>query len=209
MPRNSQASNSAAPPAVMTWRKAMPVLILGGIFDALRFMFEMFWFFAPAIAAALCTIAVHSDNQIASVLGLIGCTSGATAIGAVAAAPLELFGVIMAEVTGLAGWLIIGIILLSTNSRIFKENFLWFAGSLLLSEIPIVGSVPAITLVLWRMYANQIKQEKAALRRYEAERAEEERRQQALIAAQAAQAAQAANDEAYGEEIPEDAEEAA
>lgn len=212
MPKNSRAKSSGDPPPVMTWGKAAPVLILAVVFDALRFMFEWFIFFGPAAAAAVCTAAVSSGNTLATTLGGIGCTAAATAGGIAAAPVFETFGIIMAMIAGFIGWLVIGAILLRGNARIFKENFLWFAGSLLVSEVPFVGSVPAITLILWRMYANQIKQEKADLKRYEEARATEQRQSQSQAAALEQQAvntaayeAAAAQQEAESgeEEIPE------
>ena len=103
-----------------------------------------------------------------------------------------------------------------TNARIFKANAangLWFIGSLLISEIPIFGSIPAITVSVWRMYSVQIKKERAELKKYQEERAAielQERRQQAayLMQMQAAQEMQAANDELYVEQQQEAANDA-
>ena len=157
---------NSAPPKVMMWGRATPVLAVSAIFDALRLMFEMFWFFGPALAALYCTITTSGTLE-AWTFGLLGtktaalvCTAGAGLVGAVAIEMIAPFGVIMAMAVGFAGWLTVGIILLVTNGRIFKENALWFAGSLLVSEIPIVGSVPVITLVVWKMYRTQIRVEK-------------------------------------------------
>lgn len=202
MPQNRSRPE---PPPAMTWGRALPILAVAVVFDALRLMFEMFWFFGPAIAAILCTTAVSSDSSIATTIGGAACSIGATAVGIIAVAPIQAFGVVMAMVTGLAGWLTVGLLLLVTNSRIFKENALWFAGSLLVSEVPIVGSIPAITLVLWRMYHHQIKKERADMKAYAEERSSiglEERRQQVSYAMQAqnAQLAQAEMQEATNED---------
>jgi len=133
---------------------------------------------------------------------------------------------IMAIVTGLAGWLVILILLLIFNGRIFKENALWFGASLLVSEVPFVGSIPALTIVMWRMHHVQIKIEKEALKKWKKENADaqlQERRQQIaeqaqMIQYQAGQVAQAqqeaANDAmaieaANDERIPEEVRKAA
>lgn len=197
----------------MTWTRAAPVLAVSAVFDAFRLIFEMFWFFGPALAALYCTIKASGALE-AWTFGLLGtntaalaCAAGAGAIGAMGVGIIAPFGVVMAMATGLAGWLTVGITLLVTNGRIFKENALWFAGGLLVSEIPIVGSIPAITLVVWKMYRTQIRIEKEALKKFEKERTEEQRHQAAAQLAHARMGQEAANDAEYG--IPEEAREAA
>lgn len=186
----------------MTWAKASPVLAVCVAFDALRMFFEQFWFFGPALAAAACT------GVVSSVVGKLGgltaaaCTAGGGVLGYFGAGPIEAFGVIMAMAVGLMGWLAIGLMLIVSNARIFEENAghaLWFAGSLLVSEVPIVGTIPALTIVVWRMYHVQIKKETAALQKYEseqaaaiaAERDEQQRQAAKLIQARGTQLAQA------------------
>lgn len=198
MPRSSQVSSG--PPPAMTWSGAAPVLILAVIFDILRFLFEWFVFFGPALAAGLCTAATGGTLSLGVICGV------AAAGGGIAAAPaLETFGIVMAMAVGLIGWLVIGIILLKANARIFRENAVWFVASLLGSELPFLGSIPFMTAILWRMYAVQIRKEKDGLRRYQdAQTAEQLRQRQQLAAQIASQEAAAANDSATGEEIPED-----
>lgn len=208
-----QHRNRPEPPPAMTWGRALPILAVAVVFDALRLMFEMFWFFGPAIAGLICT--ATASGTVGTTVAGIACAAGATAVGVFAVGPIQVLGIVMAMATGLAGWLTVGLLLFVTNSRIFKENALWFAGSLLVSEVPIVGSIPAITLVLWRMYHHQIKKEGADIKAYEAQRealALEERQRQASYAMQAqnaqlaqAEAQEAVNDEGYGasEEIPD------
>ena len=121
--------------------------------------------------------------------------------------------------TGFAGWLIVGGWLMATNSRIFKENALWFVGSLLFSEVPFIGAIPAITVSVWKMHSNQIKIEKAAFAKWEKENADAlvaEKRQQAQIRQEKLAMQKVANDEMYSQvqtandekynnkEIPED-----
>lgn len=195
--------NNKPPPKTMTWAKASPVLVVCVIFDALRIFFEQFWFFGPALAAVACTNIV--SGWVGSLWGLTAaaCAAAGGVLGYFGAAPIEAFGVIMAMAVGLMGWLAIGLMLIVSNARIFEENAghaLWFAGSLLISEVPIVGTIPALTIIVWRMYRTQIKKEAAALQKYESEQAaaraeeQEERRRQAaeLMQAHALQQAQAA-----------------
>ncbi|OGG78070.1 hypothetical protein A3A36_02775 [Candidatus Kaiserbacteria bacterium RIFCSPLOWO2_01_FULL_52_12b] len=193
-----QKRNSQEPPKVMTWGKAAPTLVIAAIFDVLRLMFMFFWFFGPALVGLYCTVKV-GDVWVVGTLLAKGCVAGAAAIGIGGFAPIAAFGVIMAMAVGFAGWLTVGFILLIFNKRIFKENALWFVGSLLISEIPIVGSVPAITIVVRKMYSNQIKLEKAALKKYQDEQTATQlkEQQQQAVQRQAAQQAQAANDELY------------
>lgn len=178
----------------MTWAKALPVLAIALIFDALRFLFEQFWFFGPALAAVYCTAKVNGVLT-AWTTGLLGAKTAAAACGAGAAvagyfgAPaFEAFGVVMAIAVGLFGWMTVGLILIITNSRIFKENeghALWFVVSLLISETPIIGSIPGFTIITAKMYSTQIKKDKEALKKYN------ERQTAELMQARTAQMAQA------------------
>jgi hypothetical protein len=175
----------------MTWSKAMPVLIVCVIFDALRIFFEQFWFFGPALAMMACTgIGGAILEYVPFGLGMKAAAAACGAALVVAeylgiGVPIAAFGVLMAMAVGLMGWLTVGLMLILSNARIFEENAghaLWFAASLLVSEIPIVGTIPAFTVVVWRMYRVQIKKETAALRKYESEQAaalQEEQQQRA------------------------------
>lgn len=193
----------------MTWKKAAPVLVVAAIFDAVRLMFEMFWFFGPALAALYCTV------KASSVVGGLGglttflCTLVAGAAGFAGAPMIEAFGVVMAMATGFMGWLVVGGWIVLTNARILKENAgnaLWFGASLLISEVPIIGAVPAITVATWRLYHTQIKHDTAALQKYEEEQAAEQLKEQQqteqMLQVQAAQRSQqeAANDELYAQD---------
>ncbi|MFA6414416.1 MAG: hypothetical protein WC217_01425 [Candidatus Paceibacterota bacterium] len=201
-----QKRSNQEPPPVMTWGKAAPALVVGALFDALRLLFEMFWFFGPALAALYCTVKGGGGAIVAAL-----CGTTAAAVGTVGVSAITAFGVIMAMAVGLFGWLVIGLYLMRTNSRIFKENALWFIGSLALSEMPLIGAVPAFTLTLWKMYSNQIRIEKAAFKKYEEEQkaAElKEQKQQAQLQYQSAEQAQfiqgqQAEMEDLSEEIPD------
>lgn len=202
MPRKTKSS---PPPEVMTWAKATPALVIAGIFDALRLMFVGFIFFGPAMAGLYCDYKV--SDWIGSAFGLTkaACASGAVAVGFFGAPALIAFGTVMAMAVGFAGWLAVGGWLMITNSRIFKENTLWFVGSLLFSEVPFIGAIPAITVSVWKMHSNQIKIEKAAYKKWENETAavEIQERQRQIAQAQFIQGSavqqQAANDALYNQ----------
>jgi hypothetical protein len=155
-------------------------------------MFEMFWFFGPAIAAVLCTVGASTllgtgatATEIATKVGGALCTVGAGAAAIYGAPAIEIFGVIMAMATGLAGWILIWIIVMMSNKRLLTENAsssLWLMGSLAISEVPFLGALPALTGTMLKLYSAQIKKEKAAMQAYEKEHAGEElqeRQQQA------------------------------
>jgi hypothetical protein len=215
-----QKRNNQGPPQVMTWSRATPVLTVAIIFDFVRLIFEWFWFFGPAFATIYCTAKVGGvfTTWTAGILGaktaalacsgaVLGVVAGATAItGGISAEAITVFGIVMAMAVGLLGWLTVGIILFLSNERIFKENAMSFVISLMISETPIIGSLPAITISVWRMYHNQIKIEKAALKKWEKENADaqaQERNQQALQIRQIqnAQWAQIEEQEAANEEL--------
>ena len=219
MPQNK---DSGSPPKTMTWAKASPILIVAALFDALRIFFEFFWFFGPALAAVYCTNTVNSAVG-ASVAGVAGkvvataCAAGATVVGGAAFPITGAFGTIMAMAVGLLGWMVIGLWLVMTNPRIFKENtgnLLWFVAGLMVSEIPFIGTVPSFSIALVKMYRTQIKKDAVALQTYEKARSEEQNRVREQQAAQLmqyrdAQTAQtqeqeAANDAQYEEEAAEE-----
>ncbi len=213
---------SSEPPPVMTWMRAAPVLAVCFVFDALRFIFEQFWFFGPAFIGVATNAALHG--------GILGKMAGVL-VGGIAAfvgGPFfVIFGVVMAMAVGLMGWMIVGLMLLLTNARLFKENAgstLWFVFSLGISEIPFIDSLPVLTVIMARMYHSQIKKERAALKAYENEQAGLLRAEQAQQAAEIMQVRatelaqaeqqeaeeddalyeQATNDELYDDgEIPE------
>ncbi|MDP2654952.1 MAG: hypothetical protein Q8P17_00055 [bacterium] len=177
-----QKRNSTPPPEVMTWGKATPALVISVIFDALRLMFVGFIFFGPAMAGLYCDYKVSDIIGTAFGLTAAGCAAGATTLGFFGAPAFMAFGTVMAMATGFAGWLAVGIWLMITNSRIFKENALWFVGSLLFSEVPFIGAIPAITVSVWKMHSNQIRIEKEAYKKWKKENADaqlqEQQRQQ-------------------------------
>lgn len=197
----------------MSWGRAVPILLICVVFDALRFICEQFWFFGPAIAAAYCT-----TQGIAAGMA---CTTAVAAIGFFGATAITAFGVIMAMAVGLFGWMTIGLVLIMTNARIFKENAssaLHFAIGLLVSEIPIIGTLPAFTISVAKMYHTQIKKEKEELKQYEkehaaelqaAERREQQQITQARLMEQEQLETMHAEEQALQEEIPEEVRETA
>lgn len=191
----------------MTWGRATPVLVLCIIFDALRFLFDMFWFFGPAMAAILCTAGVNSaiGTSVGGVVGntvAAGCTAAAATAGFFGAVPIEIFGTIMAMAVGLIGWLTIFLVQVMRNIGIFKTHFviklvISRLVSLIWSEIPIINALPALTIVNVTLFHHQIKEGREALKKWEEENsaqlAQEQRQQQAaeLMQVQQAQAASA------------------
>jgi len=220
--------NNTKPPEAMTWGKASPVLILGGVFYFLELLFEGFWFFGPALAGIACTLVANNaiGTTVAHAGGKVvaaGCGTAAGVVGFFGFGAIEAFGIIMAMAVGFLGWMTIGLVILMTNKRIFKENagnMLWFISGFAISEIPIIGAAPGLFGALLKMYSAQIKTEKAALRAYEKAHANEalqERNQQVaeLTRARNLQVAQmqqieevsvAANDEQYEEQEEQDEE---
>jgi hypothetical protein len=167
-----QKRNNTPPPEVMTWGKATPVLVVAAVFDALGFMFDWFIFFGPAFAALYCTIKI-GDTIGTTAAGAV-CTLGAGVAGVFGAELSAPFGMVMAMIISFAGWLAVLIILLVFNGRIFKENALWFGASLILTEIPFVGSLPFLTATVWKMYRTQIRIEKEAHAKWKKENADAE-----------------------------------
>ncbi len=215
LPRLSQKEGTLQkPPEPMTWSRAMPILVTALIFDALRFLFTMFWFFGPALAALYCTSSVNGalGTTVGGVAGKIvagGCSVTAGVAGYLTAPALETFGIVMAMAVGLLGWMIIGLIFLLTNPRGLKENtgnILWFVASLLLSEIPFIDAVPTLSVTMAKLYYSQIRKEKADWASYqEASAAEEQALRNQRVAAffelQQAQAQEQENRDLAQEEI--------
>lgn len=217
MPQNR---NSAKPPEAMTWGRAMPMIVVAGVFDLVRIFFEMFWFFGPALVATYC--AVNASAWVGSLWGLTAelCVAGVGVAGAAVSAFTIPFGTTMAMATGFLGYLTLGLWILMRNPKIFKANAggsLWLAGGFGVSIVPLIGTIPAFSLVLWRMYRTQIHVETAALKKWEKEHAaarRQEREQQVAAIARMQQQA-AANDERFNQEqaandeIPEEVRSAA
>lgn len=196
------------PPETMTWGKASPVFIVAGTFDILRLMCQQLWFFGPALAALYCANKV-GDVWVVGGLLTKACVAGAAVAGAYSLPVLATLGTVLAIAVGFMGWLVVGLILVMSNRRLFSENsanIAWMGFSLLISEIPFVGTLPALSGTLFKMYRTQIHKEKAALAEYkkraEEERVQERQRQSAELAQMRTvqmEQQQAANDEEYAE----------
>lgn len=184
--------NSNTPPPVMTWAKALPVLIVAGVFDTLRAFFELFWFFGPALAAVACTAA--GSTYVGTVVAGVACTTAAAVAGFFGAGAIEVFGIVMSMALGFLGFLVLGLWVTLSNARIFKANttgMIWLMGSLGVSLVPFIGAIPSFTLSLIKLYRVQIRVEKLAFKQFQASQAaaqlQERRRQEALLQERAAQ----------------------
>ncbi len=199
----------------MTWSKAAPMIVVAGVFDLVRIFFEMFWFFGPALVAVYCSMSV--GDWVGSLWGLTeaACTTAAGIAGFYGAAITIPFGTTMAMATGLFGYLTLGLWILMKNPRIFIANAsgsLWLAGSFGVSVVPLIGAIPAFSLVLWRLYRTQIHVEKAALKKWEKEHASEklqERQKQTAEFMRMQQEAAHAAEYEQDDEIPEEVRSAA
>lgn len=145
-----------------------------GIFDLLRLACGYFWLFGPAFAAIYC------QQKLSGILGetlsASVCATGATYLGVKAVPIFIMFGTVLSIAIGIFGWLTVASIIFFTNERLIKEgtsNVFWLAGSLLVSEIPIVGSLPALSGTVYKLYSAQIKKEKELKQAYLAQQAQE------------------------------------
>jgi hypothetical protein len=202
-----KVSSLGLAPDPMTWRKAAPIFIVGGIFDLLRMMCEQLWFFGPAIIAAYCAAKVgDSALNVGGVLTK-ACVVGATAAGAYGLPIIEALGAVLGIAVGFLGWLVVGLMLVMTNRRLFKENamnIVWLVASLFISEVPLVGTLPALTGMLFKLYRVQIRKDRVALAVHKKQVKEEQvrlRQEQAagLMRIQAAQTAEVQGEQ-YAEE---------
>lgn len=197
-------SKETQPPEVMTWGRASIVLIIAVVFDLLRLFFQMFWFFGPALAAALCTI--KTGAVVGTTIGGLACGAAAASVGALAFEVIETFGVVMAIAIGVFGWLVVFFLLTAINARIFKTlatSWLWSLFGLGVSIIPIVGSIPMITISVLRLYHAQIKKDREKLKEWQT--MHKDMQTKIMRAAQTAEFVR----QQQGEEIPQEMREAA
>ena len=210
---------NSEPPEAMTCMRAVPVLAVSVLFDVLRFLCGMLWFFGPVLAIAWCTD--KASAVVGTTVGGFFCGAAGAAAGVAGSSVLGAFGAIAAAAVGLFGWMTVGLIIIRTNARIIKEHAghsLWFASSLLVSEIPLIGSVPALTVTVAKLYRTQIRNDAEVLAAYEKEHGamhlQEERERQASLLMQARMAREEAESAeldalAASEEIPDEMREAA
>ena len=164
----------------MTWGRAVPILVLCVLFDLIRLFFEFFWLFGPALASVYCTTKVSDLVGMFSGLTAGACAAGATVLGTLGIEITLPFGTIMAMTVGLIGWGTVTLLLIILNPRIWKSSVWGWGWSILalgISEAPLLGSIPMLTITHIRLYAAQISADKAALKRYQGEQ-----RQAALVA---------------------------
>jgi flagellar biosynthesis GTPase FlhF len=186
----------------MTWSKAFLPLGVAIICDVLGFVFSLLGIFGPALAGFAAKVATSGTGETVST------TLGALVAGGSAyfgGAGLEFAGTILAMVTGFFAWMTVGLIMLTSNFRIFEGmNTVLFASALLIDELPIINCIPALSWRVFKMYRAQIKEDKKKFTEYEAsqkqERALELRR---ATVAQVAEAQELANDETEMEEQEE------
>ncbi|MDO8742276.1 MAG: hypothetical protein Q7J45_01900 [bacterium] len=202
------------PPEVMTWGKSSAILAVSvsAIFDTLRIACGFLWLFGPALAGIYCQQKL--GGALGETIATAVCATGATTLGVTASPVFMLFGTVLAIAMGIFGWLIVIAIIIFTNERLMKENFshvFWLAGSLLVSEIPIIGSIPALTATVIKLYSDQIKRDKEMLQTYEADivaAKQEERDQHTALLFQMQNArTQEAQEAAYEKQAEKEAEE--
>ncbi len=168
----------------MTWKKASPALIVGAIFDLLRYFFLCFWFFGPALAAVYCSSKV---GDVAVVGGLLtkACIGGAVALGLAGGAALIAFGTVMAIAVGFSGWLVVALMILMTDGRVLGENP---SSAIWLFE----GLGASVCAMAWGVYKAQIKKDKEVLKKYNESQAaaQTQEREQKIAQLMQARAAQ-------------------
>lgn len=209
-----QRRASSEPPEVMTWGRAWPVIIVAGLFDLLSVFFAFFWFLGPAIAGIYCN--VKGNELVGSLWGFTAtaCIAIAAGTGAAFSGVTMSYGLIMADAVGFIGFLVLGLWIIRTNSRLFKDAAtapFWFIVAFLIKEIPFIGTLPSFLFVTRTLYKVQIHTERIALKKWKEENAatqlQEQHRETAQIidfqAAREARLAQQKSQEAARDEIPE------
>lgn len=178
----------------MTWGKASPYLIVAGIFDFLRAICEQSWLIAPALIG-IGTSAAVGKVLGATVGGIVGKIAGVAAAYFTTGA-LLVIGPIMGMAVGFLGWLVLIGALLMLNPRIFKANelaLLWAGAGLIIGEMPLVGTLPSLSVTTWRLCHTQIKKERAAFKQWAQEEKAAAEREQAELMARIVAAQQNAN----------------
>ncbi len=194
-------------PPVMTWGKASPVLSIALVFYVLRFIFEQFWLFGPMLVGLI------ADWGLGG--GAVGHAGGTVAAGAAGVVEfftgptVEMFGAFMAMMVAFLGWGTVALTILFTNPRFYKENtkrFMFMVGAFIVSELPIIGTVPSLLGTIFGLYRQQIKRDKQRLHAWEAAR---KAYQEQLRSEQRAQAEQLAGARSGTDDEPEESPEAA
>ena len=202
----AQAPSDPGPrPPVMTWGKASPIFSIALVFYIVRFMFEQFWLFGPMLVGLIADWELGGGTA-----GHVGGTVAAGTAGVVeffTGPTVEMFGAFMAMMIAFLGWGTVALTILFTNPRFYKENaksFVFMVGALMVSELPIIGTIPSLLGTIFGLYRQQIKRDKQRLHEWEAARKAYQERLRGEQRAQAGQLASARlnADEETGE-LPE------
>lgn len=200
-----------APPKTMTWTKALPALLIAGVFDALRYFFALFWITGPALIGGV--VAQKASGVLGAKLALVLGGAAGAAAGYYGAPVFVTLGAVMSIVVVILGLLTLLVFLLISNPRIFKRDMFYLPWILF-------GIVASLLFTTWKLHRTQIRKERATLAAWRSRHAADERARQARRAAllararaertqaEAARAATEAEEEAP-EEIPEEVREAA
>jgi hypothetical protein len=167
----------AGPAHPMTWGRVWWVLPVTGILDILRLLFVFLIFTAPIIlgtgAAALASLSAWT-NWIPSwmIAAAAGGSAGALEIlQPEIAAAVEGFGLIMAMVIGLFGFILIAFFLVKLRVKLSGANalrlFLIFVGGV----TPFADGIPSLTPITFRILHDQIKEDRKAVAAHKAEQA--------------------------------------
>lgn len=171
LPKNSLASRALRknpPERNMTRAKEVRLLAIAIVFDALKFMFVWFWFFAPFIIGAVANTAAGGGiaGKIAGFLGI--------GVGAAISPAIGAIGIVLAMAVGALGWMVLitvmamsGIPLLAGNSRRFLKMFVAFCAS----EAPFLDMIPAFTPFIFSVIREERAADKKALAAHRAEQA--------------------------------------
>jgi hypothetical protein len=212
----AQSNLNSGPPPVMTWSKASLFIAIAVIFDLVRTFFLGFVFFGPALLAGACTY--ETAGYVGTKVAALACTAGTTAIvvggniltaGALTAT-LAFFGQVMGMSVGFSGWIVLGILLLLLNRRIFVTNASAALTSLVglgITQIPFIDFIPALTGTTLRLFSVQIRSERAALtewKKKESARINAQQQQQQLLLLQQRAQEEALLAEQEEEEIPDE-----
>lgn len=162
-------------PTVTTWGDATPVLVVAVVFDLLRIVCTWLWVFAPGILAVYCVEKIHSA---------LLCGTAGTVVGAAAAGPLMAVGALLSTAVGLMGWIFVALVLFLRSPKVFERSLMQLGLAFILSEVPLLSSIPSLTIAIWRLFRGQIKEDKEALQAYNKKHAAElaKQRQQAQLA---------------------------
>lgn len=126
------------------------------------------------------------------------------------AAPIVIFiGLIFAAIFAFIGWLVLGLMILMGNRRMFAYgafDFIWFIAAFAGAMMPFVGGLPFMSGTLFFLFRKQIHAERKLLQKWQAEEAKRVAEQNAarqieILGAQAYLTARTSAEAAEEEEI--------